>query len=88
MNNFEKTRKENRNIESDSSSNRKPDSELITFDRFNRSSDDQRSHEERHRILAKRFKAYLQEVERSRTMPNNRLHSDEGKRVKRVPPRA
>ncbi len=88
LNIFEKTRKENRDKASDTSSKGEPDSELMTFDRLNRSTDDQRSHEERYRILAQRFNAYLQEAERSRTMPDNRLHSNEGKRAKRAPPRA
>src|SRR5438045_3041533 len=35
------------------------DNELLTFDRFNRSTDDERSHVERYQILAKRFKQYL-----------------------------
>ena len=62
LNNFEKTRKENRDIATNTSLNSLPDSELMTFDRFNRSTDDQRSHVERHRILAKRFKEYLKMV--------------------------
>ena len=62
LNIFEKTRKENRDKASDTSSNSKPDSELMTFDRLNRSTDDQRSHEERHRIIVKRFKEYLKMV--------------------------
>lgn len=59
LNIFEKTRKENRDKASDASSKSEADSELMTFDRFNRSTDDERSHLERHRILAKRFKEYL-----------------------------
>lgn len=54
LNMFEKIRKENRDKASD-----KADGELMTFDRLNRSTDDERSHVERHRILAKRFKEYL-----------------------------
>ena len=54
LNIFEKIRKENRDRASD-----KADGELMTFDRLNRSTDDERSHMERHRILAKRFKEYL-----------------------------
>jgi hypothetical protein len=59
LNAFERARKENREIASDPASAAKADSELLTFDRFNRSTDDERSHLERHRILAKRFKEYL-----------------------------
>jgi hypothetical protein len=88
LNIFEKSRKENRGKGDDTSSKTKLDSELMTFDRLNRSTDDQRSHEERHRILAKRFKDYLQKAKKSRTMPNNRLHSDRGKRAERAQPRA
>jgi hypothetical protein len=67
LNIFEKTRKENRDKASDPSSKGKPDSELMTFDRLNRSTDDQRSHEERYRILAQRFNRYFKRAERSRT---------------------
>jgi len=59
LNNFEKKRRENREILNDTSAEIEPDSELMTFDRFNRSTDDQRSYEERHRIIEKRFKEYL-----------------------------
>jgi len=59
LNIFETTRKENRDKASDSSSNLNVDSELMTFDRLNRSTDDERSHVVRYRILAKRFKEYL-----------------------------
>jgi hypothetical protein len=64
LNIFEKTRKENQDKASDTSSKGEPDSELMTFDRLNRSTDDQRSHEERYRILAERFNAYLQKYEK------------------------
>jgi hypothetical protein len=64
LNEFEKKRKENRDIETDTSSGAKPDEELMKFDRFNRSTDDERSHLERHKILAKRFKAYLHNVKK------------------------
>jgi hypothetical protein len=59
LNAFERARKENREIASDPASATKADSELLIFDRFNRSTDDERSHMERHRILAKRFREYL-----------------------------
>lgn len=72
LNYFEKTRKENRDKAGDTSSKKgEPDSELMTFDRLNRSTDDQRSHEARYRILEKRFNAYLQEAERPRTTPKS-----------------
>ncbi len=64
LNIFEKTRKQNRDKASDTSSKRELDSELMTFDRLNRSTDDRRSHEERHRILARRFKDYLQKAKK------------------------
>jgi hypothetical protein len=70
LNIFDKTRKKNRDMAVHPSSKWKPDSELMTFDRLNRSTDDQRSHEERYKILTRRFNAYLQEGERVRTMPN------------------
>ena len=59
LNFFEKTRKENREKASNPVTASAADNELLTFDRFNRSTDDERSHVERHRILAKRFKEYL-----------------------------
>jgi hypothetical protein len=59
LNAFEKARKENREMASDPARAATADSELLTFDRFNRSTDDERSHLERHRILAKRFREYL-----------------------------
>lgn len=64
LNFFEKKRKENRDKASDRSSKWEADSELLTFDRLNRSSDDERSHLERHRILAKRFKEYLRSAKK------------------------
>jgi len=59
LNAFERARKENREIASATAGAAKADSELLTFDRFNRSTDDERSHFERHKILAKRFREYL-----------------------------
>jgi len=59
LNFFEKTRKENRERASNPVTASTADSELLTFDRLNRSTDDERSHLERYRILAKRFKEYL-----------------------------
>jgi len=56
---FEITRKENREMASSPATATAADNELLTFDRFNRSTDDERSHLERHRILSKRFKGYL-----------------------------
>ncbi len=61
LNMFEKSRKDNRTKESDKSS---VDNELMTYDRLNRSTDDERSHVERHRILAKRFKEYLKSIKK------------------------
>lgn len=59
LNAFETGRKENRELASDPRTAAKAESELLTFDRFNRSTDDERSHGERHRILVRRFKEYL-----------------------------
>ena len=59
LNAFERARKENREMASTPSTATAADNELLTFDRFNRSTDDERSHIERYRILAKRFKDYL-----------------------------
>ena len=59
LNDFERKRKENRETANEASPTELLDSELMTFDRLNRSTDDERSHVERHRILAKRFKEYL-----------------------------
>ena len=59
LNVFEKTRKENREKAANPSTVSAAENELLTFDRLNRSTDDERSHLERYRILAKRFKEYL-----------------------------
>ena len=64
LNAFERARKANREKASDPARAARADSELLTFDRFNRSTDDERSHMERHRILAKRFKEYLAKLEK------------------------
>ena len=60
LNSFEKKRRENRDRATNPSSQADVDNELMTFDRLNRSTDDERSHAERYRILAERFKAYVQ----------------------------
>lgn len=59
LNSFEKTRKENRERASNTSAGFAADSELMTFDRLNRSPDDEQSHMQRFRLLQKRFKEYL-----------------------------
>ena len=59
LNLFEKTRKQNRERASNPVTASEADTELLNFDRFNRSPDDERSHVERHRILARRFREYL-----------------------------
>jgi hypothetical protein len=64
LNFFEKTRKENRERASEPVTASTADSELLTFDRLNRSTDDERSHLERYRILAKRFKEYSKTIRR------------------------
>lgn len=62
LNAFERSRKENREIASNPATASKADNELLTFDRFNRSTDDERSHLERHKILSRRFKEYLSKL--------------------------
>ena len=64
LNIFEKERKANREKASDPSQTAKVDNELMTYDRLNRSADDERSHVERHKIIEERFKAYLQTVKK------------------------
>ena len=59
LNAFERSRKENREKANNPATAAGADNELLTFDRFNRSTDDERSHLERHKILARRFKEYL-----------------------------
>jgi hypothetical protein len=59
LNLFEKARKENREKASNPVTASEADTELLNFDRFNRSPDDERSHVERHKILARRFREYL-----------------------------
>jgi hypothetical protein len=59
LNAFESSRKENRERAADPATASSANSELLTFDRFNRSTDDERSHAERYRILARRFKEFL-----------------------------
>ena len=59
LNAFESSRKENRELAANPATASSADNELLTFDRFNRSTDDERSHVERYRILAKRFKEFL-----------------------------
>jgi hypothetical protein len=72
LNIFEKTRKANREMASDPSQTEKVDSELMTFDRLNRSSDDERSHVERCKILEKRFNAYFEDPDKLNTLPTRR----------------
>jgi hypothetical protein len=59
LNLFEKTRKQNREKASNPVTASEADTELLNFDRFNRSPDDERSHVERRGILARRFREYL-----------------------------
>ncbi|MEK6698387.1 MAG: DUF262 domain-containing protein [Nitrospirota bacterium] len=73
LNIFEKERKTNREKGNDPSRAAKVDSELMTFDRLNRSTDDERSHVERHKILEKRLKDYLQEAGKSKTIPKKKV---------------
>lgn len=59
LNAFERSRKENREQAVNPATALKADSELQTFDRLNRSTDDERSHVDRYKILAKRFQEFL-----------------------------
>ena len=56
---FEKARKENRQLITDNPQDNKIDSELVEYDAYNRSTNDQQSHEGRYRILKKRFEGSL-----------------------------
>ncbi len=55
---FEKARKENRQLITANPQNVKIDRELIEYDAFNRSTNDQQSHDGRYKILRKRFAAH------------------------------
>jgi hypothetical protein len=52
---FEKARKENRQLTATNPQDGNIDRELIEYDKFNRSTNDQQSHEGRYKILEKRF---------------------------------
>lgn len=52
---FEKARKENRQLTTANPHDGKIDKELIEYDKFNRSTNDQQSHEGRYKILKRRF---------------------------------
>jgi len=54
---FDENRKKNRRLVNEAPQSKDIDQELVEFDNYNRSTNDQRSHEERFRILLKRFKA-------------------------------
>jgi hypothetical protein len=53
--NFENERKENRRLVSEAPTSRRVDQELLEFDNFNRSTNDQQSHDGRFKILKRRF---------------------------------
>lgn len=53
---FEFKRKANRVLTSQSDSRRKPEKDLVEYDSYNRSTNDEKSHKGRVRILEKRFK--------------------------------
>lgn len=55
---FEDERKENRRLVSDSPTSRRVDRELIEYDNYNRSTNDQQSHEGRFAILLRRFRIW------------------------------
>jgi len=54
---FDEIRRKNRKLLTESPLSKRIDKELVEFDNYNRSTNDQRSHEERFRILMKRFGA-------------------------------
>lgn len=54
---FEKARKENRQLVADNPLDKKIDREFVEYDKYNRSTNDQQSHEGRFRILKKRFES-------------------------------
>jgi hypothetical protein len=56
---FEEERRQNRQLSSANPRDPKIDSELVEFDNFNRSTNDQSSHAGRYRILETRFKRFL-----------------------------
>lgn len=56
---FDESRRNNRRLVTESPNNKRIDQQLVEFDNYNRSTNDQRSHEERFRILLKRFQATL-----------------------------
>jgi hypothetical protein len=56
---FEEARKQNRLLSSEDPRGVKVDRELVDFDNFNRSTNDQTSHEGRFRVLRSRFAEYL-----------------------------
>jgi hypothetical protein len=56
---FEEDRKTNRRLVNEAPESKDIERELVEFDNYNRSTNDQRSHEERFRILMKRFKISL-----------------------------
>ena len=62
LNNFEKSRKENRGKASNASSGSAADIALMTFDRLNRSPDDEQSHTQRYKILENQFREYLKVI--------------------------
>ena len=68
LNSFEQSRKDNR----EEGASR--DDELSTFDRLNRSTDDERSHSKRHEIIQKRFAKYLDKLDNSGPKPNKKVH--------------
>ena len=58
---FEEKRRENRRLSEEKPESRAIDQDLLDYDTLNRSTNDQRSHEQRFRILATRFLTYLDE---------------------------
>lgn len=63
---FEDARRENRRLSSSTRQSREIDRELIDFDNFNRSTNDQASHIGRSEILARRFSQYVESIRRKR----------------------
>jgi hypothetical protein len=58
---FEEARRKNRLLSSEEPQNQRVDRQFVDFDNFNRSTNDQASHEGRYKILLSQFRKYLAE---------------------------
>lgn len=59
---FEEERKENRTLLSSDPESAFADQEIVEFDKYNRSTNDAKSHEERYKILKRRFNKWLKQA--------------------------